>query len=56
MSTVSGISIASVRSPEDGDVVRELFVEYADSLGVDRSFRRGWHNCPTSTRRRRATF
>jgi len=38
MSTASGISIASARFPADGDVVRELFVEYADSLGIDLSF------------------
>lgn len=38
MSAASGISIASARFPADGDVVRELFSEYADSLGIDLSF------------------
>lgn len=38
MSTASGISIAPARFPADGDVVRELFAEYADSLGIDLSF------------------
>lgn len=38
MSAASGISIASVRFPADGEVVRELFAEYADSLGIDLSF------------------
>ncbi|GAB3792950.1 GNAT family N-acetyltransferase [Dyella agri] len=38
MSAASGISIASARFPADGDVVRELFAEYADSLGIDLSF------------------
>ncbi|MEW9623908.1 GNAT family N-acetyltransferase [Rhodanobacter geophilus] len=38
MSTASGISIASARFPADGAVVRELFAEYADSLGIDLSF------------------
>jgi GNAT superfamily N-acetyltransferase len=37
MST-SGISIASARFPADGEVVRKLFAEYADSLGIDLSF------------------
>ncbi|MBD8880438.1 GNAT family N-acetyltransferase [Rhodanobacter sp. 7MK24] len=36
--TTSEIGIASARFPEDGDVVRELFAEYADSLGIDLSF------------------
>jgi len=38
MSTASGISIAPARFPADGAVVRELFAEYADSLGIDLSF------------------
>jgi ribosomal protein S18 acetylase RimI-like enzyme len=38
MSTATGISIASARFPADGEVVRELFAEYADSLGIDLSF------------------
>ncbi|MBD8899160.1 GNAT family N-acetyltransferase [Rhodanobacter sp. DHG33] len=36
--TASGISIASARFPTDGEVVCELFAEYADSLGIDLSF------------------
>lgn len=38
MSASSTISIALVRLPEDLDVVRALFTEYIDSLGVDLSF------------------
>src|SRR6185437_6696463 len=38
MSTASGISIAPARFPADGAVVRELFAEYAESLGIDLSF------------------
>lgn len=38
MSTASGTSIVSARFPADGDIVRELFTEYADSLGIDLSF------------------
>lgn len=38
MSASSTISIALVRLPDDLDVVRELFTEYIDSLGVDLSF------------------
>ena len=38
MSAASGISIVSARFPADGEVVRELFAEYADSLGIDLSF------------------
>ncbi|WP_426663303.1 GNAT family N-acetyltransferase [Rhodanobacter aciditrophus] len=38
MSTVSGISIAPARFPVDDEVVRELFAEYAESLGIDLSF------------------
>ena len=38
MSTATGISLASARFPADGEVVRALFAEYADSLGIDLSF------------------
>lgn len=38
MSNASGVSIAPACFPADGAVVRELFAEYADSLGVDLSF------------------
>ena len=38
MTAAPEISIASARFPEDGQVVRELFAEYADSLGIDLSF------------------
>ncbi|HKR76038.1 MAG TPA: GNAT family N-acetyltransferase [Rhodanobacter sp.] len=38
MSAASDISIVSARFPADDEVVRELFTEYADSLGIDLSF------------------
>ncbi|MDO1530091.1 GNAT family N-acetyltransferase [Fulvimonas sp. R45] len=38
MSGASDISIAPARFPADGEVVRGLFAEYADSLGIDLSF------------------
>jgi GNAT superfamily N-acetyltransferase len=38
MSTASAINIVSARFPADGGAVRELFAEYADSLGIDLSF------------------
>lgn len=38
MSASSTISIRPVRLPDDLDIVRGLFAEYIDSLGVDLSF------------------
>ena len=38
MSAASGISIVSAHFPADREAVRELFAEYADSLGIDLSF------------------
>ncbi|MBQ4853141.1 GNAT family N-acetyltransferase [Rhodanobacter sp. B2A1Ga4] len=38
MSASSTIHIAPVRLPDDIEVVRELFAEYIDSLGIDLSF------------------
>lgn len=38
MSAAPTIGIAPARFPADGQCVRELFAEYADSLGIDLSF------------------
>jgi hypothetical protein len=38
MSKSSTISVAPVRLPDDIDIVRRLFVEYIDSLGIDLFF------------------
>lgn len=38
MSMASGISIVQARFPAEREMVRELFAEYADSLGIDLSF------------------
>lgn len=40
MQAASDIRIVSACFPADGAVVRELFAEYADSLGIDLSFQR----------------
>jgi ribosomal protein S18 acetylase RimI-like enzyme len=38
ISDTSTIAIASARFPKDGDIVRALFTEYVDALGIDLSF------------------
>ena len=38
MPVASNVSIAPADFPADGDVVRHLFAEYVDSLGIDLSF------------------